>query len=231
MSQGTLEHGGVPTIPRPEPMAGRRADRPSMTTRAEPSDRAQPASPNLKGLLERSAAGDQDAFAAFYDETSGVVFGVALRVLGDRSEAEEATADVFLQVWRTASRFDSSRGSPIAWLLMLTRSRAIDRFRARRLTRNSEQPLEFATGAADETSDPGKVSWISEQGAFLRGALAEIPPEQRTVLELAYFEGLTHIEIAERLTIPVGTAKTRIRLGMLKLREALAPMICDGGVF
>ena len=184
----------------------------------------------MKDLIERSAAGDQDAFAAFYDETSGVVFGVAFRVLGDRSEAEEAAADVFMQVWRTASRFDSSRGSPIAWLLMLTRSRAIDRLRARRPARQVERPLEYATGAADETSDPDKVSWIAEQGVFVRGALAEIPLEQRRVLELAYFEGLTHMEIAERLTIPVGTAKTRIRLGMLRLREALAPMISNGGV-
>jgi RNA polymerase sigma-70 factor (ECF subfamily) len=202
-----------------------------MTMAAEPSERAQPGSPDLRALIARSAAGDQDAFAAFYDETSRVVFGVALRVLGDRAEAEEATADVFMQVWRTASRFDASRGSPIAWLLMLTRSRAIDRLRVRRLARQAEQPLEFATGAADETSDPGKDSWLAQQGMFVRGALAQIPLEQRMVLELAYFQGLTHLEIAERLTIPVGTAKTRIRLGMLKLREALAPMISNGGVF
>lgn len=202
-----------------------------MTVAAEPSARKQPGPPDLKDLIARTAAGDQEAFAAFYDETSGVVFGVAFRVLGDRSDSEEVTADAFMQVWRTASRFDPSRGSPIAWLLMLTRSRAIDRLRARRLARQAEQPLEFATGAADETSDPGRDSWIAEQSVIIRGALAKIPQEQRTVLELAYFEGLTHLEIADRLTIPVGTAKTRIRLGMLKLRETLAPMIANGGVF
>jgi RNA polymerase sigma-70 factor (ECF subfamily) len=202
-----------------------------MTMLAEPNDRSLPRSPDLKALIERSAAGDRDAFAAFYDETSSVVFGVASRVLGDRFEAEEVTADVFLQVWRTASRFDSSRGSPIAWLLMLTRSRAIDRLRARGPARQAERPLEFATGASDERSDPGRGSWIAQQRVFVRGALAEIPFEQRTALELAYFEGLTHREIAERLTIPVGTAKTRIRLGMLKLREVLAPMVSNGGVF
>jgi RNA polymerase sigma-70 factor (ECF subfamily) len=198
---------------------------------AEPVGRAEPGPPDLKGLSERSAAGDQEAFADFYDQTSGVVFGVALRVLGDRSEAEEAAADVFLQVWRTASRFDPSRGSPIAWLLMLTRSRAIDRLRAGGLARQAEQPLEFATFAGDETGDPGRISWIAEQGAVLRGALAQIPSEQRRVQELSYFEGLTHMEIAQRLEIPVGTAKTRIRLGMLKLREALAPLFFKEGVF
>lgn len=116
-------------------------------------------------------------------------------------------------------------------MLLLTRSRALGRLRARRLAPQAERPLEFVTGAADETGDPGKGSWIAEQHAFVRGALAEIPSEQRVMLELAHFEGLTLAEIAERLTIPVGTARMRIRLGMLKLREVLAPMVGNGGVF
>lgn len=216
---------------RPAPAAGTRPGRSGLKTVAEPITRVEPsAAPDLRALIEKSAAGDQDAFAAFYDATSGMVFGVALRVLGDRSEAEEVAVDVFMQVWRDAPRFDASRGSPIAWLLMLTRSRAIDRLRARRPARQAERSLELATAVADETSDPGEISWIAEQSALVRAELAELPSEQRAVLDLAYFEGLTHLEIAERLKLPVGTAKTRIRLGMLKLREALAPILALGSV-
>lgn len=150
---------------------------------------------------------------------------MALRILCDRSEAEEVATDVFLQVWRDAARFDPSRGSPIAWLLLLTRSRAIDRLRSRKTARQAERSLEFAESVPDEGRDPGERSWISQQGSIVRRSLAALPAEQRAALELAYFEGLTHPEIAERLQVPVGTAKTRIRLGMLKLRDALAPAL------
>jgi len=98
----------------------------------------------LRAWIERSAAGDQGAFAALYDATSAVVFGLALRILSDRSEAEEVATDVFLQVWRDAARYDPARGSAIAWLLLLTRSRAIDRLRSRKTARQAERSLEFA---------------------------------------------------------------------------------------
>ena len=127
----------------------------------EAASRASAAA-ELKGWIEASAAGDQAAFAALYDATSGVVFGVALRILADRSEAEEVATDVFLQVWRDAARFDASRGSPISWLLLLTRSRAIDRLRSRKTARTAERSLElaesFPTPAATPASGPGSRS-------------------------------------------------------------------------
>jgi RNA polymerase sigma-70 factor, ECF subfamily len=187
-------------------------------------------SAELQALIARSAGGDQAAFAALYDATSAVVFGVALRVLGDRAEAEEAAHDVFLQVWRDAARYDASRGSAVGWLLMLTRSRAIDRLRSGKTVRAAERSLELAETIPDAGQDPGETSWISQRGALVRRSLASLPSEQRAALELAYFEGLTHPEIAERLRVPVGTAKTRIRLGMLKLRDALAPALALEGV-
>ena len=180
--------------------------------------------PDLKALLAEAAAGDQDAFAHFYDATSAAVYGLALRILRDRAEAEEAALDVFLQVWRDAARYDPSRGSALAWVLVLARSRSIDRLRARRPAWRAETAFD-EEAFADDAHGPGEVSWISQQGAIVRRALRDLPGEQRVALELAYFGGLTHAEIAERLSVPVGTAKTRIRLGMMKLREALAPVL------
>lgn len=180
--------------------------------------------PDLKALLAGTAAGDQDAFARFYDATSPAVYGLALRILRDPAEAEEVALDVFLQVWRDAARYDPGRGSALAWVLVLARSRAIDRLRSRRPQRRAETVFDEAE-LADDAHGPGETTWISQQGAFVRRALRELPGEQRVALELAYFGGLTHAEIAERLGLPVGTAKTRIRLGMMKLREALAPVL------
>jgi RNA polymerase sigma-70 factor (ECF subfamily) len=181
--------------------------------------------PDLKALLAGAAAGDQDALARFYDATSAAVYGLALRILRNPAEAEEVALDVFLQVWRDAARYDAGRGSALSWLLVLTRSRAIDRLRARGPARRVETAFEAAQEPADDAQGPGEASWIAQQGAIVRRALRELPSEQRLALELAYFGGLTHAEIAERLSLPIGTAKTRIRLGLLKLREALAPLL------
>ena len=180
---------------------------------------------DLKALVARSAAGDQSAFAALYDATSSVVFGLALRILGSRAEAEEVATDVYLQAWKEAIRYDASRASAMGWLLMLTRSRAIDRLRSGKTVRKTERSLELAETIPAAGEDPVETSWLSQRGALVRRSLASLPDEQRAALELAYFEGLTHPEIAERLQVPVGTAKTRIRLGMLKLRDSLAPAL------
>lgn len=225
MQKSSLNDDNVRAFPARSPA---RPAAPRLTMAEEAASRASAAA-ELKAWIERSAAGDQVAFAALYDATSGVVFGVALRILSDRSEAEEVATDVFLQVWRDAARFDAARGSAIAWLLLLTRSRAIDRLRSRKTARQAERSLEFAESVPDECHDPGERSWISQQGSLVRRSLADLPAEQRAALELAYFEGLTHPEIAERLQVPVGTAKTRIRLGMLKLRDALAPALAMEG--
>jgi RNA polymerase sigma-70 factor (ECF subfamily) len=225
LRQSYLDDDNVRAFPARSP-AG--AGGPRLTMAQESVSRASAAA-QLKGWIESSAAGDQGAFAALYDATSPVVFGVALRILSDRGEAEEVATDVFLQVWRDAARFDPSRGSAIAWLLLLTRSRAIDRLRSRKTARQAERSLDFAESVPDEGRDPGERSWISQQGSLVRRSLAALPAEQRAALELAYFEGLTHPEIAERLQVPVGTAKTRIRLGMMKLRDALAPALALEG--
>jgi RNA polymerase sigma-70 factor (ECF subfamily) len=178
--------------------------------------------PDLKALLAGAASGDQDAFSRFYDATSAAVYGLALRILRNPAEAEEVALDVFLQVWRDAARYDPRRGSALSWLLVLARSRAIDRLRSRMPTRRAETVFDEEREIADEAHGPGETSWIAQQGAIVRRALRELPGEQRVALELAYFGGLTHAEIAERLSVPIGTAKSRIRLGMMKMREALS---------
>jgi RNA polymerase sigma-70 factor (ECF subfamily) len=173
--------------------------------------------------IKRLAAGDADALALLYDRHSRLVYSLAFRVLGDTLEAEEVVQDVFAQAWRQASRYDTSRGVVVAWLLMMTRSRAIDRVRSRR----SMPPLapDGWKGLAemeDPSAGPEMATLTGEQIARLRAALDQLPLSQRTTIELAFYEGLTHVEIAERLEQPLGTVKTRIRLGLLKLRSAVA---------
>lgn len=181
------------------------------------------AQPELAGLIRRSAAGDQTALAALYDATNRMVYGLAVRILGDPADAEEVTLDVYTQAWRQASRYDADRGDAVTWLLTLTHSRAIDRLRSRSGPRRREQTLEENAEFVDASVDPETASTVSQRAAFVREAVATLSDEQREVIELAYFEGLTHVEIAERIGQPLGTAKSRIRLGMAKLRKVLAP--------
>jgi RNA polymerase sigma-70 factor (ECF subfamily) len=165
---------------------------------------------------------DPRALAALYEQHAPLVHGLALRMLMDAAAAEEVTQDVFLYVWQQAARFDATRGSLAAWLVTLARSRSIDRLRARAsqarriegLARTTTSELPPATGALD-----GMLA--QERQGRVRSALAMLPAEQRQALEIAYFEGLSHTEIAARLGAPLGTVKTRIRQGMLRLRAAL----------
>ncbi len=181
------------------------------------------AQPELAGLIKRSAGGDQAALAALYDATNRMVYGLAVRILGDPADAEEVTLDVYTQAWRQAARYDAERGDAVTWLLTLTHSRAIDRLRSRSGPRRREQALEESAEFVDASDDPETASTASQRAAFVREAIATLSDEQREVIELAYFEGLTHVEIAERIGQPLGTAKSRIRLGMAKLRKVLAP--------
>jgi RNA polymerase sigma-70 factor (ECF subfamily) len=173
--------------------------------------------PDWVSLIARSADGDESALAALYDATAGLVNGLAFRILGDATAAEEVTGDVYLQVWRQAGRYDPARGAPLAWLLMLTRTRAIDRLRARRAA--SVVPERIAPPVAP--SGPEDEASVSERRRLVQGALGRLPPEQRQVIELAYFGGLSQSEIAATVGQPLGTVKTRIRLGMLRLRHTL----------
>jgi RNA polymerase sigma-70 factor (ECF subfamily) len=173
-------------------------------------------------LIRRIAEGDQAALAELYDGMSRQVYGLALRILSDTGAAEEVTLEVFTQVWRQADTFDLSRGTPSAWLCTVARSRAIDRLRSGAQERRRAEPIETVSAtAAAPTADPELSAADAERSRRVRDALDRLPPEQRDAVELAYFGGLSHSEIAEKLGQPLGTVKTRIRLAMGRLREAL----------
>lgn len=171
-------------------------------------------------LLERVAGGDRAALVILYDRVSGTLMAVALRVTSARSEAEEVVQDAFMRAWREASSFDRDRGSALAWLVTLTRNRAIDVVRSRR-----RRALHEAESADAEQRDahPGPELALvdAERAAAVRAALETLRPEQRAVLDLAYFGGLSHSEIAAHLGQPLGTVKTRILQAVRHLREHL----------
>jgi len=176
-----------------------------------------------EGLVRRMAEGDQSAMAEFYDQTSALAFGLALRILGDHGAAEDVLLDVYTQVWKQAATYEPSRGSPSAWLLTVTRSRAIDLRRARGRDRATE-PLESAGEICAEAPGPETLTVAAERHRFVQRALSSLNAELRQVIHLAYFGGLSHSEIAHHLGQPLGTVKTRIRSGMMQLRTLLAPL-------
>jgi RNA polymerase sigma-70 factor (ECF subfamily) len=153
--------------------------------------------------------------------------GMALRILGDHGAAEEVTADVYLQVWHQAARWDPERGAPLTWLLTLARSRAIDRVRVGAAHRTQRAPLAEALDVPATSPGPDAAAVAAKQRAIVQEALAELGSDQREVIELAYFAGLSHGEIAVRTGIPLGTVKTRIRLGMAHLRRTLTALALE----
>jgi RNA polymerase sigma-70 factor (ECF subfamily) len=178
-------------------------------------------------LIHRVAAGDQDALGQLYDSTHRSVFGLVLRILNDPAGAEEVTLEVYTQVWRQAANYDPRRGTPSAWMLTIARSRAIDRFRSTDQTRRRQEPLSSVETARAAGNDPEESASEAERRAIVRAALDTLPPEQREVIELAYFGGLSHSEIAAKCGLPLGTVKTRTRLAMVRLRSALSTL--EGG--
>jgi RNA polymerase sigma-70 factor (ECF subfamily) len=172
-----------------------------------------------RAYLEGIQARDPESLAKLYDESSRVLYGLALRVLADPSDAEEVILDVFHRVWNSVDRFDETRGTVWAWLSVMTRNRAIDRLRQASTRRAREMPLE--TAGEPVTPCPENESILREERKLVRYAVETLPAEQREAIELAFFRGLTHTEVAETLGAPLGTIKTRIRVGMKKLREAL----------
>lgn len=171
--------------------------------------------------IRRAGRGEQQGLSDLYDQTNRLVYGVALRIAGNPADAEEITLDVFSQVWRLAKDYTAERGSPTAWLVMMTRSRALDRVRSRAARSQHEAVLEttYDQPAAGHTAEESAM--LTQERQRVRQAMGLLSPEQREAIELAFFSGLTHSELAERLGQPLGTVKTRIRLGMMRLRSAL----------
>jgi RNA polymerase sigma-70 factor (ECF subfamily) len=172
--------------------------------------------------LEGMARGEHAAMAELYDRHGRLVYSLALRVLRDQGDAEDVVQDVFAQAWRQASRYESTRGSVISWLMNLTRSRAIDRLRSRRARPETGADAGEATRMPDLAPPIDEQLALSDQAERIRAAVEQLSLLQRVAIELAFYEGLTHVEIAERLELPLGTVKTRIRQGLSKLKERLA---------
>jgi len=198
-----------------------------------------PSSPPHSSLADRdlvagAAGGDERAMAGLYDRYGQVLYAVAYRIVGERADAEEVVLEAFAQAWRDAPRFDAARGSVAGWLTMIARSRALDLVRARsrrdRITAAAASARPDAPLAMGEVRpDPSAGMDHSERRREVRQALEALSAPQRQAIELAYYEGLSQSEIAERLQEPLGTIKTRIRLGMQKLRDALRPFYFEPG--
>jgi RNA polymerase sigma-70 factor (ECF subfamily) len=170
--------------------------------------------------LTRVGEGDKHAFAELYDATAPRVFGLIRRLLVDPAQAEEVTQEVYLEIWQTASRYRPERGSAISWMLTMAHRRAVDRIRASQASRDRDTRV----GIRDYDREYDQVAEqveLSVEGARVKRALAGLTELQRQAVELAYFGGLSHSEIAARLHVPLGTVKTRIRDGMIRLRDAL----------
>ena len=180
----------------------------------------QPAHENDVALLKAIAARDEVALAQLYDRYRAILFGLLMRILNNREEAEDVLQEVFLQVWRKATDFDENRGRPFTWLVTLARSRGIDRLRT--LAARDRVAEAGAREPSEEISDAATDAFKSEQRGLVSDALAKLPDEQKRPIMLAYFEGLTQSEIATSLGAPLGTVKTRMRTGMMRLRELLA---------
>lgn len=183
----------------------------------------EPAQASDVELLHAIARGDEGALARLYDAYRVILFGLLVRILNSREEAEDILQEVFLQVWRRAGDFDEKRGRPFTWLVTLTRSRAIDRLRL--LAARQRLATAAERDQPEEASDAFSDTVRSGQREIVRRALAELPEEQRHTLMLAYFEGLTQSEIASKLGAPLGTIKTRMRSGMIKLRTLLGTQL------
>jgi RNA polymerase sigma-70 factor (ECF subfamily) len=169
-----------------------------------------------RALIARIRAGDESTMSDLYDRYSGIAYGVALRVLGNTAAAEDVLQEVFLQLWRNPQAFDADRGKLAPWLAVIARNRAIDLLRKRPMEEDiDELPISTGVNLEDEASERIAIDKV-------RGVLAQLPADQRKALEMAYFEGMTHTEIAGKTGEPLGTVKTRIRYGLLALRKAFS---------
>jgi RNA polymerase sigma-70 factor, ECF subfamily len=174
--------------------------------------------------VQRCAAGDQSALAALYDESSRLVYSMAFRILRDTADAEEVTLDVYMQVWKTSASYSGDRGSVGTWLVMQARTRAIDRLRSRQSRSRVEDPLPEQSDFPGAILNPEQEALDAWQQRRVLAALRTLTAGQRQAIELAVFSGFTHTELAVRLNQPLGTVKTRVRQGMMKLRATLGEL-------
>lgn len=187
-------------------------------------------------LVERMVAGDEAALGALYDRFGTLAYSLALAMLRDAADAEEVVSEAFAQLWRSAAQFVATRGAVQAWVVTVVRSRALDRLRARRRAAAATQRFEAAAPAdaagfmAEPAASPAAVGEAVDLRDRVAAAIAQLTPAQRTVVELAYFDGLSQREIAERLDEPLGTIKTRARAALTQLRDALGALRARGAV-
>ena len=174
----------------------------------------------LAAALARVAVGDRTALRMVYQDTSAKLFGVLIRILNDRSEAEDVLQDVYVTVWRKAGSFDPGKASPITWLVAIARNRAIDRLRAGAVSRRME-PIEAAEDVRDDAPAAAEILERSQESARLATCLGELEERQSTAIRSAFMDGNTYEELAQRMSVPLGTMKSWIRRGLLKLRACL----------
>ncbi len=177
-------------------------------------------------LLARVRDGDERAIEALHERYAGPLFSLARQVTRSERTAQDVVQEVFIAVWRSAERFDPAKGSVSAWLFALARHKAIDAVRREMTVQRRTVEADLALEEAPDDVDA--EAWRRIQGERVRDAIDRLPPAQKEAVELAFFAGLTHVEVAERLEIPLGTAKTRIRTALLRLRDILGPALTDG---
>jgi RNA polymerase sigma-70 factor (ECF subfamily) len=177
-------------------------------------------SPDLGELLKLSGRGDEAAFAQLYDATAARAFGLAVRVVRDPAQAEEVSQEAFLEIWRTASRFDPAKGSAVSWILTLVHRKSVDRVRSAEASTRRDTTYHRGSQTVDHDST-AEAAQASMEARRVRQAMRSLTEVQRQALELAYFKGYTHTEVATMLDLPVGTAKTRIRDGLIRLRDTM----------
>lgn len=191
---------------------------PSGGPTGSPEGAAAPGAPDLGALLRQSARGDQQAFAQLYDATAARAYGLAVRVVRDPAQAEEVTQEAFLELWRTASRFDPERGSAVSWVLTIVHRKAVDRVRSAEAAGRRDTAYQQEQQVVDHDVT-AEAAHSSLEARRVRAAMDQLTPVQREAIELSFFGGYTHTEVATLLDLPLGTAKTRIRDGLIRLRD------------
>lgn len=178
---------------------------------------------DLVSIIEQIAAGDQSALSMLYNSTNRLIYSLVLRVLGDRSLAEEILVDIYAQVWRQAAIYNANLGTPLTWILSIARSRAIDRLHSGQLDNLPRKP-DVVEEALPEAENPEESTEVTDNQRLILNALDLLTPEQRQVIELAYYSGLRYSEIAEKLGQPLDAVQTLARHAMMKLRESVTHM-------